>query len=46
MKHGKKEENGIFSNHIVHGTEKLIIIIKSVSAAVTMAISETAKPLF
>ena len=23
MKHGKKEENGIFSNHIIHGTEKL-----------------------
>ena len=23
MKHGKKEENGIFSNHIIYGTEKL-----------------------
>ena len=23
MEHGKKEENGIFSNHIIHGTEKL-----------------------
>ena len=23
MKHGKKEENGIFSNNIIHGTEKL-----------------------
>ena len=23
MNHGKKEENGIFSNHIIHGTEKL-----------------------
>ena len=23
MKHGKKEENGIFSNHIIYGTKTL-----------------------
>ena len=27
LKHGKKEENGLFSNHFKHGTNKLVTII-------------------